>query len=266
MSKELLRINKRKLTESKMHALYEDDNNVLLIHYSCESFYNIKDGRTPRITSIAIRNLGNSQTVSFSIHKVAEKQKVNLNQIEEKYDELEKKMLKQYFDYINKKENSTFIHWNMRDINYGFSAIEHRYEVLGGKPIIILDEKKFDLASEIITLYGVKYISHGDNGRLLNLLTLNKITNKDILNGKDEADAFENQEYIKLHQSTLKKVDSISNVFKRLVEGTLKTNSSWFVRYGYHPKILIELIKEHWIVGLISLYGTFYGLFKMFSE
>ena len=28
--------------------------NYLIIHYSCESFYDIKDGKTPRITSIAI--------------------------------------------------------------------------------------------------------------------------------------------------------------------------------------------------------------------
>ena len=46
------------------------------IHYSCESFYDITDGRTPRITSIAIRNYDTAQTESFSIHKIAEKKHI----------------------------------------------------------------------------------------------------------------------------------------------------------------------------------------------
>ncbi len=52
------------------------------------------------------------------------------------------------------KEDYTFVHWNMRDINYGFIAIEHRFEVLGGKPYEFRDDKKFDIAAELISLYG----------------------------------------------------------------------------------------------------------------
>lgn len=52
-------------------------SNYLLIHYSCESFVNIRDGRTPRITSIAIRHFATGQTESFSLHKTAEQMGVD---------------------------------------------------------------------------------------------------------------------------------------------------------------------------------------------
>ena len=41
-------------------------HNYLIIHYSCESFYDIKDGHTPRITSIAVYAYATAQTDSFS--------------------------------------------------------------------------------------------------------------------------------------------------------------------------------------------------------
>ena len=53
-----------------------------------------------------------------------------------------------------------YMHWNMRDINYGFPAIEHRYRVLGGNPVIIDDDKKLDLARLLIDIYGVGYAGH----------------------------------------------------------------------------------------------------------
>jgi hypothetical protein len=34
-----------------------------------------------------------------------------------------------------------YVHWNMRDVNYGFQAIEHRFRVLGGEPYIVEDAR-----------------------------------------------------------------------------------------------------------------------------
>ena len=52
----------------------------------------------------------------------------------------------------------------MRDMNYGFKAIEHRYSVLGGEPYQIPDANKIDLARQLINCYGVDkfsiYINH----------------------------------------------------------------------------------------------------------
>ena len=65
-----------------------------IIHYSCESFYDRPDGRTARVTSIAVRNLRSGQTHSFSIHKVAELAGITGSHVSEAYDTHEKKMLK----------------------------------------------------------------------------------------------------------------------------------------------------------------------------
>ena len=90
-----LREAKRQLTE-----INKNRNNVVVIHYSCESFYNRPDRTSPRITSIAVRNLATGQIESFSIHQIAERdKKLSVKEIETHYDELEKKMLEEFYDY-----------------------------------------------------------------------------------------------------------------------------------------------------------------------
>ena len=87
-------------TRDKLKNLSKNEGNSLVIHYSCESFYDIKDGKTPRITSICVRNFDTGQTHSFSIHKAAEIKKVINSDIPKQYDSLEKSMLKEFFDFI----------------------------------------------------------------------------------------------------------------------------------------------------------------------
>lgn len=72
MGQELQKWKRRKNTLQLLNDIENKQDNVLIIHYSCESFYNTNDGRTPRITSVVIRNFATGQTASFSIHKSAE--------------------------------------------------------------------------------------------------------------------------------------------------------------------------------------------------
>jgi len=149
------------------------------------------------------------------------------------------------------------MHWNMRDINYGFQAIEHRYTVLGGTPTRVEESRKFDLARELIAIYGVGYIGHP---RLENLVEKNKITNRDFLVGAQEAAAFENKEFVRLHQSTLRKVDILANIAERAANDSLSTNATWRERYGFHPSVIVELIKEHWFYSLLGLLALIFSL------
>lgn len=226
----------------------KNPSNYLIIHYSCESFYDIKDGHTPRITSIAVYNFASAQTESFSLHKIAEKRGVKLNEIEERYDELEKLMLVEFFSYAKEHKEYTWIHWNMRDINYGFKAIEHRCSVLGGEPYKIEDAKKIDLSRLFIQYYGVGYIGHP---RMEKLLERNGIKAKDFLSGNDEAIAFENKEYIKLHMSTLRKVDVFANLLNRAIDNSLKVNSKWYEIYGLSPQGIFDYCKDKWWIQIL---------------
>ncbi|QCR10361.1 hypothetical protein EH207_12615 [Brenneria rubrifaciens] len=157
-------------------------------------------------------------------------------------------MLDGYFQFLATHSDSTFIHWNMRDDNYGFSALEHRYRVLGGTPTILPDNRKLDLARELVTLYGRQYAPHtspkGRKGRLMSIIELNKIADVDALQGAEEADAFVNGDFIKLHQSTLRKVDVLANVFDRTHQKSLVTKASFMDKYGIHPVALLELVKN----------------------
>jgi hypothetical protein len=252
MGRELQRLKRRKSTIQKMDALLDQASTALVIHYSCESFYDKTDGRTPRVTSIAVRNLASGQTDSFSIHQVAEERGVPFDQIDLQYDDMERAMLDRLFDFVRSHQHFNWIHWNMRDVNYGFAAIEHRFRVLGGAPIQIAEDRKFDLSRALVDLYGVGYIGHP---RLETLIAKNQITSKDFLTGKEEAAAFDAKEFVKLHQSTLRKADTLANIFERTSTNSLKTNSSWLERHGYTPAAVAEWAKEHWVVSILAVSG-----------
>jgi hypothetical protein len=278
---ELSRVKSRSNSRKKLNEIYDDSIKAYLIHYSCESFY-AETGQpglvnSTRVTSIAIRNLKSGQTKSWSIHKSAElkgklaelmrliqanaplenpaaqdQRNEAINEVAAFLDNLERDMLDGYFAFLKENFESMYIHWNMRDDNYGFYALEHRYRVLGGSPISLHDNKKFDLARELIVLYGIKYAPHnsasGRKGRLMSLIELNKISDLGALQGSDEAQAFVKGEFIKLHQSTLRKVDILANIFDRCHDKSIKTKASFMDKYGIHPVAIIEVVKNHPLV------------------
>jgi hypothetical protein len=135
-------------------------------------------------------------------------------------------MLDAFYGHVGGHRGMRYLHWNMRDINYGFAAIEHRFRVLHGDPVVVDDDKKIDLARVLIDIYGVAYIGHP---RLENLLAKNSIRPRDFLTGPQEAEAFENRNFVGLHQSTLRKVDVIANIAEPAHERHLKTNTSWWI-------------------------------------
>ena len=151
-------------------------------------------------------------------------------------------MLDVFYQYLNTHTSQTFLHWNMRDQNYGFQAIEHRHRVLGGAPLVVPNDRKIDLSRLLIELYGVAYIGHP---RLETLLTLNNITSQDFMTGKAEAEAFVEGKYVDLHRSTLRKVDIFCNLAVRTFDGKLKTNSSWKEIYGISWRALSHLVKNN---------------------
>jgi DNA mismatch repair ATPase MutS len=236
--------------------VFNNKKHCLLIHYSCESFYDRPDGSSPRITSIAVRNFSSGQTKSFSIHQFAEIKRISPSDININYDACEKEMLESFYSFVNKNINSTWIHWNMRDSNYGFEAIAHRYRVLGGDPIQIESVNLVDLASLLIDIYTTKYVEHP---RLAKLIEMNKITAINFLNGASEAKAFDDGEYVKLHQSTLRKVDIFSNILGKIEDGSLRVNSDCFNLYKLYPQIWVEKIQTHWGYALFSIIASIVG-------
>jgi hypothetical protein len=254
MSDAASRIQKRRLAIESLRKVGANPSNVVVIHYSCESFYDRVSVASPRITSIAVRNLGSAQTVSFSIHQMAERdKKVSLDDIQSNYDDLEKKMLKEFYEYVDAHQNHLWLHWSMRDSNYGFPALAHRFKVLGGKPTDIHESQLFDLARILAGIFGPQYAEHP---RMAWLAKKNDISDRDSLSGEDEATAFEKREYMKLHQSTLRKVDILANIFERTAGGTLQTNATRSDIFGSHFRYACEVMRDHWAMTLLGILGS----------
>ena len=185
-----------------------------------------------------------------------QEQQIGFEKIPEHYDALERAMLDRYFEFLRTRSNSTFIHWNMRDVNFGFPAIEHRYRVLKGTPSIVSEDRKFDLSRALVSIYGIDYIGHP---RLEKLLDFNSIGKRDFLSGKAEADAWDDKQFVRLHQSTLRKVDILANIFEMATDKSLKTHSKWYRQYGMTPAVAGEYLKEHWLTSVIGVLAIVSG-------
>lgn len=254
------RIARRAEAREGLDRIFKQPDLVRIIHYSCESFYDRLEATSPRITSVAVRNLGSAQTVSFSIHLVAERQGIAFDKIVVNYDKLEKAMLDDFYSYVKQNSNSKWLHWNMRDINYGFLALEHRYRVLKGSPIVIPGVQLFDMAACLVDIYGPSYIP---NPRMQRIMEFNQISSRHFLSGAEEANAFTKGDYVKLHQSTLKKVDIISHLAERQWNGTLRTKAGRVEQYGNSVVGLVELVTDHWlykVAGFVGIVASVAGI------
>jgi hypothetical protein len=259
MGRELRRSKKRKSTLNQIEDILDNGKYVVVIHYACERFIRDK-GTTPRITSIAVRNLESGQTESFSLHRIAEQKGINFNEIEKYYNDLERQLLKDYFKYVDSHKDYTWVHWNMRDMIYGFAALEHRYKVLGGEPVSIDDSKKFDVHRALINIYGYDYVK---GSVLETLIRKNDISMTDFLPGLEEADAFEKKEYVKLHKSTLRKINAIVAILHRIAEGSLKTDVSRYRIYGTTLRGIAEFVTEHWFFKILAVIAILIGLIQV---
>lgn len=256
-----IRLKERRAGLDKLDTVLSNINNCLVIHYSCESF-KVKSGKTPRVTSISVRNLGNTQTESFSIHLQAQFDGLDFtNLTDEQYDVLEKKVLTDFYEFVKANKKHNWIHWNMRDSNYGFHAIANRYRILKGKPFVTDDDRKFDFPKILEAIYTANY-ERRDKGRFLNLAKRNKITTSSALTGEEEAEAFASKNYLDLHMSTLRKVEIISTIIDYAHKRRLKVATKKIHIYGLTPAGIAEMVKNSLLLAFICtlIGGTFWAI------
>jgi hypothetical protein len=232
---------------------------ALIIHYSCESFYDYSKPASRRITSIAVRRADSSQTKSFSLHLSAEKLGV-LDVITHNLDRCELSMLDEFYGFVRDHHRAhIWLHWNMRDSNYGFEAIAHRYRVLGGHPVDLGDEQKLDLSPLLIDIYGKEYSGHP---RIEWLVDANNIHKKAFLTGAEEADAFAAGNFVAMHQSTLVKVQALSDIAHLAAQQRLRTKSRlWRDVYGASLSSWGQAVAANWVfVVVVAFAGLALGL------
>ncbi|WP_277012939.1 hypothetical protein [Flavobacterium lindanitolerans] len=260
------RLDDRKDGLKKIKELKDKKSRTIVIHYSCESFFNIH-GRTPRVTSIAVRNRDNLTTTIFSIHLSAQFKKKNPNNLtDQEFDLVEKDMLKDFFEYLKKHQSYCWVHWNMRNANFGFEAINNRYKILDGNPKIIEDQFRYDLPEILGLIHTYDFEKHDkpNQGQLLNLAKRNKINSRDALKGADEAIAFDNRDFLKLHMSTIRKVEIIDRILTLQDKKKLKVNALLIKSCGLTPAGIIEIVRNNWI--LFSFWSLIMAIIGMAME
>lgn len=197
--------------------------NFYIIHYSCQSLNDENEGLSPRITSIGVTHLATEQTVSFSTHAIAEEMGIEKRDVLNRFDEVERKLLSDFYSFARDRRDKFWVHWNMRNLTFGFEHLEHRYRVLGGTdaPVIPV-ERRINLNDMLSKKYGSRYAPHP---KMKSLMDLNGSVHRNFLSGEEELAAFKNCEFIRMHNSTLCKLGFFHSTIQKAANGKLKTAS-----------------------------------------
>lgn len=80
------------------------------------------------------------------------------------------------------------------------------------------------------------------------------------MTGAEEAEAFDKKEYLKLHISTLRKVDIIDSIINRTETDSLKVVSTKLQIYGLTLPGIFAIVKETpWLLLIASILGYIIG-------
>jgi hypothetical protein len=225
--------------------------NFFSIHYSCQSLYDDNEGLSPRITSIAITHYATGQAVSFSTHSIAEELRIGREEVMSSFDAIELELLTGFYEFVRDRRDKFWIHWNMRNLTYGFEHLEHRYRALGGRDASVIPvERRLNLNDLLADRYGSGYANHP---KMKSLMELNGGVPRHFLEGKEEIQAFENKEFIRMHSSTLSKIGFLNSTVRRMVTGKLRTASKGF-------GVALDRIFEGRMVKGIALVGAIIGI------
>ncbi|MGX9961785.1 hypothetical protein ACVFYP_00605 [Roseomonas sp. F4] len=234
-----------------IRTLRKNPEKFTVIHYSCQNLNDENEGLSPRITSIGVCHYQTDQTVSFSAHSVAEELGIPRGEVRERFDEVERRLLSNFYALVRDRREGYWVHWNMRNLVYGFEHLSHRYAVLTGENApTIPAEKRINLNEMLIDRYGPDYAAHT---RMKSLMELNGGIPRHFLTGPEEVEAFENNEFLNLHNSTLSKVGYFRWVIKEFLKGSLKTASRGL-------GIQLDRLFESRHAKALALLGTLVGL------
>jgi hypothetical protein len=238
--------SKRFIKEVKEHP-----ENFFIVHYSCQSLYDDDEELSPRITSIAVTHYATEQTVSFSTHSIAEEHGIPREAVRDRFDEVELDLLQKFYAFVRDRRDRHWVHWNMRNLTFGFEHLEHRFRVLGGVDAAVIPvERRLNLNDLLADRYGSDYADHP---KMKSLWDLNGGVHRHYLNGEEEVQAFRANEFIRMHNSTLAKVGFFYNTVRKMVSGKLHTASRGF-------GVTLDRIFEGRTAKTIAFFGALIGI------
>ena len=119
-----------KRAKDELDKIKRHRSKCLVIHYACQSLYDDREGLSPSISNIVVKNWDNDQTVSFAAHLVAEKLHIAKDDITSRFAEIETRLLEDFYGFVQSHNGDLWLHWNMTNIHYGFETLAHRFYIL----------------------------------------------------------------------------------------------------------------------------------------
>lgn len=208
----------KQATRELMEAL-DHGYRVVCLHYACENFHDVTD-RPVAVSAIGVTEIidpsGQRESRVFSIASSA----ANDNVIER-----EKESLKRFFEYAKDRPDARWVHWNMNNATYGFSALISRYRFLFGEdpPPLFSSDRLYDLDSIVEARYGKSFAKHP---KLRSLCSLNRYFMSFFKDGKDEAWAYGEANFGLCERSTAEKSHLIASILLDFRAGALRTANS----------------------------------------
>jgi hypothetical protein len=259
-------IKDRKAAVANLQKLTEDPSKVLFIHYSQSNTFEDDDygNISPIITSIVIKSLDGQIDQQFAIHFEADKADIPIDEIQYSYRDLELRILKSFNEFVRRHSSCNWIHWDMKNIHFGFEAIKHRYEKIFGElkdyNEIPINNKK-NLRAIIEGMYGESFVNGPDTLKSLLICNSGNVENNSYLSSNVESTEFERKNFINVIQSVDLKVDFIKSATIKLMNRKLlvsnKNSYAVFIDTVNHPIFTF-------IGWLATVVGLIVGLIAIF--
>ena len=242
-------------THEFFRAVSRHPDKFYIIHYSSQSLYDEGiDGLSPRITSIVVMHYATRQTVSFALHAVAETLGIEKSEVENRYNDLEKVLLERFFAFLRDRREKYWIHWNMRNLTFGFEHLEHRYRSLcQSEPPSVPVEVRLNLNDIMKERYGSDFAK---DPKMKNLMLLNGDLDVRFLEGRQEAEAFSRKDFIRMHSSTICKVEFFRHAISLAIQGKLRTASNGII-------VRIDRLLESRTARLIAFVAALAGILSI---
>ncbi|HLG28494.1 MAG TPA: hypothetical protein VI423_12000 [Paenisporosarcina sp.] len=250
-----------------MKELITDPSKVLVIHYSqLKTAADDHGGISPLILAIVVKTLDGSSEHHFCIHLEADKANLLSDEVSSSYRDLELRVLKAYNDFVRRHNDCIWVHWEMKNVSFGFDAIRHRFDkIFGGlsgqndRYEEIPTNKKVNLCSLMEDMYGENFADGPDKLASLFRTNNHNVLNYNYLTIDAEGSEFEKQNFTTVMNSLDCKVNFIRKAIKRLSAKNLsvqnKNSYAIFIETVNHP--LFNFIG--WTFGLAGLVLTIYS-------
>lgn len=233
-------------------------SDYIFIHYSRQNCFSDAYEKGPRVIAIAVMNADSEQLKVFSLRKYAEEQGNDFFLINENdKDSIEKHMLQDFFSYVEANKEKKWLHWNMKNNNFGFSAIENRFSELGGAPFHFEDNKLINISVLLKKKYGTNFANNTiwngkTTGKMYDIFILNHIDDSSILNGEEEIKEYILKNIIYIEQSVFGKLKAFQTIVDKTADNALKTRGNILKDvYGLNLGGVAQYIQDNAFLALL---------------